>query len=350
MGAIDSDAHVLETSKTWEYLEGNDKRYTPLIVTQTFGPELKANDGNNTQHNYWLIGNRPMGKDRNVGTEMSRAIAEMEDIPGRLAHMDELGIDIQVLYPTLYLRPVTDDINADLALTRAYNRWVADVSHKAGGRMRWVALPPMWSPNLIREEMKLAKENNACGIFLRGLECEKAIGDPLFYPLWELASELDLPICMHSGNGSAFHHDFFDADTSFTKFKLAVVGAFHTLLEKQVPKKFPNVRWGFVEVSSQWLPYVLCDLEDRFRRKGWDWFENPLKENNMYVACENTDHLDYIIKFAGEDNLVIGTDYGHHDPSSEIMAVKLLREDKRLAPGVAEKILEDNARALYGLN
>jgi predicted TIM-barrel fold metal-dependent hydrolase len=47
---------------------------------------------------------------------------------------------------------------------------------------------------------------------------------------------------------------------------------------------------------------------------------------------------------------VIGTDYGHHDPSSEVMAVKLLRADDRLAPGVADKILEDNARALYGLN
>jgi len=350
MGAIDSDAHVLETTKTWDYLEGDDKRYTPYIVTQTHGPELKANDGKNTQQNYWLIGNRPMGKDRNVGTEMSRAIAEMEDIPGRLAHMDELDIETQILYPTLYLRPVTDDINADLALTRAYNRWVADVSRQANGRMRWVALPPMHSPNLIREEMKFAKDNGACGIFVRGLECDKAIGDPRFYPLWEIASDLDMPICMHSGNGSAFHHDFFESDTSFTKFKLAVVGAFHTLIEKKIPAKFPNVRWGFIEVSAQWVPYVLCDLEDRFRRNGWDWFENPLKENNMYVACENTDHLDYIVKYSGEDNLVIGTDYGHHDPSSEVMAVKLLRADDRLAPGVADKILEDNARALYGLN
>ena len=350
MGAIDSDAHVLETPKTWAYLDDDYKHYTPFIVTQTHGPEQKANDGKNTQQNYWLIGNRPMGKDRNVGTEMSRAIAEMEDIPGRLAHMDELDIDIQILYPTLYLRPVTNDINADLALTRAYNRWVADVSKKAEGRMRWIALPPMRSPNLIRDEMKFAKDNGACGIFLRGLECDRAIGDPVFYPLWEIATELNMPICMHSGNGSGFHHDFFETDTSFTKFKLAVVGAFHTLIEKKIPEKFPSVRWGFVEVSAQWVPYVLCDLEDRFHRNGWDWFKNPLKENNMYVACENTDHLDYIIKYAGEDNLVIGTDYGHHDPSSEVMAVKLLREDKRLAPGVADKILEDNARALYGLN
>ena len=52
MGAIDSDAHVLETPKTWAYLDGDNKCYTPFIVTQTHGPELKANDGKNTQQNY----------------------------------------------------------------------------------------------------------------------------------------------------------------------------------------------------------------------------------------------------------------------------------------------------------
>ncbi|MEE2955173.1 MAG: amidohydrolase family protein [Pseudomonadota bacterium] len=350
MSAIDADAHVLETTATWEFLEGEDKQYTPMIVSQTYGQTVKANDGENIQKNYWLVGNRPMGKDRNVGTEMSRAIREMEDIPGRLAHMDELGINIQILYPTLYLRPVTDDIAAELALTKAYNRWLADIFRKSNGRLRWVAIPPLRSPGKVREEMKFAKQNGACGIFMRGLECDRALGDQLFYSVFEIASELDMAVCIHSANGSVMHHDFFEFDTTFTKFKLAVVGAFHTLLEKKIPSKFPDVRWGFVEVSAQWVPYVLCDLEDRYRRNGWDWYENPLKDNNMYVACENTDHLDYIIKHAGEDNLVIGTDYGHHDPSSEVMAVHLLKKDKRISGVVAKKILETNARALYGIN
>ena len=100
MGVIDADAHVLETQLTWEYLEESEKQYTPLIVTQIYGPEVKANDNKNVQKNYWLVGNRPMGKDRNVGTEMSRAIREMEDIPGRLKHLDQLGIEPQVLYQT----------------------------------------------------------------------------------------------------------------------------------------------------------------------------------------------------------------------------------------------------------
>ena len=350
MGAIDADAHVLETPATWEYMQGEDRRYLPMIVTQTHGNDIAANDGKNVQRNYWLVGNRPMGKDRNVGTEMSRAIREMEDIPGRLAHMDELGIDIQVLYPTLWLRPVTNDVKAEYALVRSYNRWLADICKQGEGRLRWIAIPPLLSPDKIRDEMLFAKENGACGIFLRGLECERALGDPMFEPLYALAGELDLPICLHSGNGSIIHHDFFEFDTTFTKFKLAVVGAFHTLIEKKLPQRFPDVRWGFVEVSAQWVPYVLCDLEDRFRRNGWDWYENPLKDNNMYVACENTDDLPYVLKHTGEDNLVIGTDYGHHDPSAEVMAVHLLRQDNRLGPGVADKILEANARALYGLN
>lgn len=350
MGAVDADAHVVESPQTWSYLDEADRRHLPMIVTQTFGPEILDNKGTNVQRNYWVVGSRIMGKDRNVGQEMTREIREMEDIPGRLKHMDELGIDIQVLYPTLFLRPVTQSAETEMALCRAYNRWVADAWKQAPERLRWVALPPLLSMDKVRDELLFAKENGACGIFMRGLECEKALGDPYFYPLYEIATDLDMPICIHSGSASATVHDFFETDTTFTKFKLAVVGAFHTLIEKGIPSKFPKVRWGFVEVSAQWIPYVLCDLEDRFQRNGLPWYDEPLKENNMFVACEVTDDLDYILRYSGPDSLMIGTDYGHHDPSAEINAIRLIREDERLEPDVMAKILDDNARALYGLN
>ena len=351
MAVIDSDAHVLETPESWRFMEGEDRKFVPGIFTQTFGHTLQANDLKATQSNYWMVGNRTFSKDRNVGTEMSRAIRGMEDIPGRLAHMDELGIDIQILYPTIYLRPVSDDIPTELALAKGYNRWLADIWKQSDNRMRWAALPPLRSHiDVIRDEMLFARENGACGIFLRGLEYDRGIGDPVMFPLYELASELGMPICIHSGNGSVVHHDFFEADTTFTKFKLAVVGAFHTLIEKKIPERYPDINWGFVEVSAQWVPYVLCDLEDRYNRKGWDWYENPLKDNNMFVACENTDDLEYVLKMAGEDNIVIGTDYGHHDPSSEVNAIHLLKDDNRVSPEVTTKILETNPAILYRLN
>ena len=119
---------------------------------------------------------------------------------------------------------------------------------------------------------------------MRGLECGRAFGDPYFYRLWEMAGDFDLPVCIHSANGSFLHHDFFNADTTFTKFKLAVVDACHALLEKEMPSKFPKVRWGFVEVSAQWVPYILNGLADRFRRKGTSLPMDALAANNMWVA------------------------------------------------------------------
>ena len=46
MGAIDADAHVIETVETWSYLEADERRFTPQLMTQTFGAELRSNGGN----------------------------------------------------------------------------------------------------------------------------------------------------------------------------------------------------------------------------------------------------------------------------------------------------------------
>ena len=48
--------------------------------------------------------------------------------------------------------------------------------------------------------------------------------------------------------------------------------------------------------------------------------------------CENTDDLPYVLSHAGEDYLMIGTDYDHYDPSTELNAIHLLRNDKRIPP------------------
>ena len=51
----------------------------------------------------------------------------MDDIQARLKHMDGLGVDVQVLYPTIFLRPFTRRPEVELAVTRSYNRWLIDI-------------------------------------------------------------------------------------------------------------------------------------------------------------------------------------------------------------------------------
>ena len=51
-----------------------------------------------------------------------------------------------------------------------------------------------------------------------------------------------------------------------------------------------------------------------------------LSENNIFVACQTSDDLPYILDAVGDDNIVVGTDYGHNDTATEIDALRKLRE------------------------
>ena len=349
MGSIDADAHVIETPHTFSYMDSSQKNFVPMVVNQIAGPEKKSREGN-VRKEYWVVDNRIFAKDSNVGSNTSPESREMSDIGARLKHMDALEIDIQVLYPTLFLRPVTENRRIEYALFRSYNRWLADIWKRGKERLRWVAMAPFRSLDLAREELIFCKEHGACGIFMRGPEYHMRASDPYFFPLYEIAAELDMAICHHSGNGATEVHDFFDETASFPRFKLAVVGAFHDLLMNDIPRQFPKVRWGFVEVSGQWLPYALKDAAIRLKGMGRRMPADPLKEYNMYVALQVTDDFDHIFQYVGSDNLVVGTDYGHHDTASEIEALRLIKTQGRMKADVADKILEANARTLYGLN
>ena len=139
MLAIDADAHVIETEHTWDYLEGDDKRFRPVPIS----PEMPSGK----RQNFWIINGKLIGGRDNIGLDTPKESRDMANIDVRLAHMDEIGTDIQVLYPTLFLRPVTDRPDIELALCRSYNRWLADIWSHGHGRLRWAAQLPLLSMN-----------------------------------------------------------------------------------------------------------------------------------------------------------------------------------------------------------
>ena len=342
MAIIDADAHVLETERTWDYMRESERSMRPRIVAT---PGDSASGGES-----WLVDGTTIGKARNVGHETPKESREMDDIQARLKHMDELGINVQVLYPTIFLRPFTRRPEVELAVTRSYNRWLVDIWKQAPERLCWVAVLPLLSMDKALAEARFAKENGACGIFMRGLEGDKRVSDSYFFPLYEEAGRLGLPVCIHSATGSFALHEYFIDECGFNKFKLAVVGSFHSLIFNRVPEKFPTTKWAFIEVSSQWVPYAIHDFARRFERQGRAVDKTAvLRKNKIWVACQTDDDLPYVLKYSGDDMLVIGTDYGHNDTSSEILALRKLKEDGAVPPQVVNKILNENPRALYGL-
>jgi predicted TIM-barrel fold metal-dependent hydrolase len=146
------------------------------------------------------------------------------------------------------------------------------------------------------------------------------------------------------------------------------VGAFNNLIYQGVPDKFPNLRWSFVETTSQWIPYAVNDLvirtqaEREFQRRYSGHVlskvrprernlvaANLLHDNRIYVACQTSDDFTYVVEYAGEDSLIVGTDYGHADYSNDIEAIQTLARGGKISPSLAQKILADNPKRLYGL-
>src|SRR4051812_19273647 len=106
MPRIDADAHVIETPHTWSYMRENEQDFRPQIFVrnQADGAPVRSNQRNE----YWKIGDHFQTK-TNLGHDVPEEARDMVDIRRRLSHMDEIGIDIQVLYPTMFLQPTTTD-------------------------------------------------------------------------------------------------------------------------------------------------------------------------------------------------------------------------------------------------
>ena len=69
------------------------------------------------------------------------------------------------------------------------------------------------------------------------------------------------------------------------------------------------------------------------------------------VSCplQTDDDLPWILKYAGEHSLVIGTDYGHTDPSSELDAISVFRQMAGMSQETKDRILSHNQKVLYNL-
>ena len=60
--------------------------------------------------------------------------------------------------------------------------------------------------------------------------------------------------------------------------------------------------------------------------------------------------MDYVLKYSGEDNITVGTDYGHTDQSTEVEALRNLKNKGTISPAQYEKITTHNPKALFGLD
>ena len=364
-GVVDADTHVLESQDMWDDFDdgGEMYPYRPLLVN------LPGDTSWGGRNAFWLIDGETYPKSAGSNSfplhtpttaifEMERTdivvgARQMTDVPTRLKDMDDRGVDLHVVYPTLFIFTGFNNPKLEIALCRAYNSFMAKACADSGGRIHFVMMPPLNSVDACIAEMDRCKRLGSVGMFFRTMETGRSLGDPYFFPIYQEAARLGLPVCIHLGRAIPNSPSALQGNLG------SVSSAFMAIVQGRIPEKFPGLKTGFIEFGSLWVPDALHGMHRRGQMK----YRGPVssllgagrtdpqlfKDYGMFLTCYADEPLPFILEYVGEENLIIGSDYSHQDASEEEDLVQLMRSREDVSSGVVEKILCENARNFYPL-
>ena len=366
MGFIDCDSHVLESEETWSYLSANENQYKPTKIRMPEASPGAVKRALAPPISIWLVGDTWVtsapadGNMRNNANVYEDGVATLTNSAARIEDLDSLGIDVQLLLSTFFLGIELDNPAAEVALSRSYNRWLAEhVLPEHRQRLPWAVRAPMRSVPEAIEQLNFGKEHGAVGIQVRGLEHGMYLSDPFFDPIWQHVNDLDMAVLVHLGDatrridGQVLGRTIFNPACMMRQL-FPLMAGFHAVVASDFERRFPRIRWGFIEGGAGWVPVVL-QMDTRLRASAEEFLSlrplshEALEEKNVFVTIEANDPIGHLGTVVGENVLVAGTDYAHNDRGSELGAHTHISQRKDITPGFAEKIVDRNGRRLLGV-
>ena len=298
------------------------------------------------------------------------------DPVARLALLDDVGVHAQIIFPGVVglggqgLADVVKDESLRTLCTELFNDFNAELQADSGDRLLPMAILPAWD---IGASVREARRASRLG--LRGVNMTsdtQDLGAPdlastAWDPLWEVCSELELPVHFHIGASLTAMNYFgtypwpsHDDDT-----KLAIGGTLLFIGNSRVVvniicsgmlERFPELKIVSVESGAGWVPFILEALEyelaenaptarGRLPLTPREYFRRQIYATTWF---ERT-NLPSIVAAVGEDNIMFETDFPHPtslwpNPLEHVHeAMATLRPESRT------KILADNGKKLYRL-
>jgi predicted TIM-barrel fold metal-dependent hydrolase len=221
-------------------------------------------------------------------------------LPGLLyERLDELGIDVALMYPSIGLFGLTiqqDDVSA--AFARAANRLAADAFAPFSDRMIPVALIPQRNPRDAIEALDDAIALGFRAIFTTGaVRRTTSTGQPYvdflaldsphdYDPFWRRCHECGVAVTVHGGSigwpdrlsptNSVFNHIGHFANASQGFAKALVLGG--------VLRRFPGLHFAFLEGGAAWGSQLLADLVGHWDKRNLEAVLANLRPANLDVA------------------------------------------------------------------
>jgi predicted TIM-barrel fold metal-dependent hydrolase len=189
------------------------------------------------------------------------------------------------------------------------------------------------------------------------------MGNRHYYPIYEAAVELGLPIVIHATAAEGIYQGaptyFGGVASTYTERyvcltpNLAMVNAF-SLIWEGVFERWPSLRVAFVECGWSWLPGMLWRADAAWRglRIDTPWVKHPPSDyvrEHVRFSTEPFDeppkeeYVEQIVEMGLADRvLMFASDYPHWDSDDPTLVLRKLPERYR------QRVFYDNAAEFFG--
>lgn len=261
------------------------------------------------------------------------------DVRDRSQALDLLGFRSQLLFSTFCLANFYlekgEDVELQYAAAQAHNRMMADFC-SSDPRL----LPAGFVP-LDDFDRAVATAKQAIEVGCKALRipatCPKSHSPShvALEPVWAIAQEANLPIVFHTDglelanktyevNGRPPVPDVMGGDSTHTSVSymtvyVDVMNTLSSLIFDGVMDKFPNLKFGVIELGAGWVPswlYLMDStlrafgrLEDRLQKLSAP--PSEIARRQVRLTAFHHEDVSWIIENSGDEMIMFSSDYPH---------------------------------------
>lgn len=278
------------------------------------------------------------------------------DIDKRLKEMAKGQVDMQALsivQPGIFWAEPELGLN----LCQMVNEGISQICKKYPAHFVAIASVPLQDVGRAIGELERAVHHLGCkgvslGTNINGVDLD----DPAFFPFYQRAEELNIPIFVHPFNIEGDHARLipYGLEGGALGFMLENTIAMARVIFGGVLEKYPNLRFCFAHLGGA-FPYLIGRLDKAAERRP-QIRSNISKPPSFYLRKMYIDAAYFYspailcaLASIPEDHILFGTDYPFSIGDSLEKAVSQLKNDSHLSESLKQKILSSNPVCFLGI-
>ena len=299
--------------------------------------------------------------DRKYPEDLPLPEAEV-DPSERIKDLDREGVDVNLTLPSSWFGTFTagDDVELEMSMYRAYNRWMADYCAPYPARIKGVIIVSFRGiENSLSEIERCAKEDWPLAVFVYA-PSKAPLDHPNLEPVWAACQYHNLSVALHTftamppyapGGDDTWDNYFVQRSVAHSwcgeRNTAALIGA-------GVMDRYPKLRIGTLEAGHGWLPFWMARMDEHAHGFARYMPKLKMKPSEYMLSGRYFQSIEMsegekltksVIDLIGPDILMYASDYPHREswfPKAveTVMAWDLPQDIKR-------KLFWDNAVKYY---